>query len=224
MFESTLPDEESKLVDRRQGRDAAAEMARLLEAERSERHRETQELIATLAQMREGQPPGAAQGPATYPEPGHRTDTATHDRNIAAAAANDALHGDESRAAPGDGTHAPPIAHAARRRRGPGGALLALLAVAILVSGAWALLAPESTFQPIDAPEALTKQYVIPGFAHLERLGVGLLRPLLHKLGIPLAPEHVFTALMVVLAFLVLRGMWRALLRGRREARMQRAV
>src|SRR5574343_357370 len=58
MFESVDPqDPEKHLVDRRQGgRDAgSAELSRLMAAERAERQRQNEELIAALAQLKAGQ-------------------------------------------------------------------------------------------------------------------------------------------------------------------------
>ena len=57
----------------------------------------------------------------------------------------------------------------------------------------------------------------------VERFAVKLIAPVLHKLGLGIAPEHVFIALLVLLGLLVLRDFYRQMveLLTRRRARLQ---
>ena len=187
MFESALPnDPEMRLHDRRQGtRDASVEMAKLMEAERLERHKETQQLIAALGQL--------------------KGDAATSDETQHPLAS---LRTRQTPALP-DSTPPP------RKRKTM--LFLGVLAVLILASGVWALVAPQTALQPVAASGDLAKEYVVPGFRHVEDVGVTLLAPVLDKLGIPIAPQRVLMILMVLLALLVMRDFYRQLSASRRK-------
>lgn len=189
MFESSLPnDPQMRLHDRRQGtRDASTEMAKLMEAERLARQKETQQLIAALGQLKGEAAPSAEDPP------------------IAMASLR-------TRQAP------EPVAtrqQPPRKSRTP--VFLGLLVVLILASGVWALVAPQDAMQPVAASGELAKNYVVPGFRQVEDFGVTLLRPVLDKLGIPVAPQRVLMILMVLLALLVMRDFYRQLTASRRR-------
>jgi hypothetical protein len=185
MFESALPnDPQMRLHDRRQGtRDASVEMAKLMEVERLERHKETQQLIAALGQRR-GEAPEETQP---------------------------ALASLRTRQATPAPINTPPP----RKRKTM--LFLSLLALLILASGVWALVAPQAALQPVAASGELAKDYVVPGFRQVENFGVTLLAPVLNKLGIPIAPERVLMILMVLLALLVMRDFYRQLVNSRRR-------
>ena len=210
MFESTLPnDPETRLHDRRQGsRDTTDALAKLMEAERSERARETQELIAALAQLKGEQPPAHAASNA---------DPSVAEAPIAMETLRSRL-ADAPAAAPAVVTVQP-----IRKRRSRVALLMGLAALCIVLSGIWTLVVPQATFQPAAAAAAsgqLAEKYVAPGFNQLEDIGVFMLTPLLDKLGIQMAPERVFTILLAIAGFLVLRGFYRQITRLRtRHAR-----
>jgi hypothetical protein len=186
MFESTLPDPESRLHERRQGgnRDATGDFVKLMEAERVERQRENLELIAAL---KSGQP--AAQMAQSSPVP---------DLEIRPP------------------TPTPPLPTPNKKRVS---ILLSVFAVLILLSGVWALVAPQDAIQPVELSGQLAKSYVVPGFKQVEHFGVSLLTPVLDKFGIPIAPERVFLFLMVLLALAVVRDFYRQLGRSRQRAK-----
>jgi membrane protein implicated in regulation of membrane protease activity len=48
-------------------------------------------------------------------------------------------------------------------------------------------------------------------------MGVALLTPLLDKLGIPIAPQRVFTALLVLFSLMVLRDLYRQIKQSARR-------
>ena len=190
MFESIDPNEPEKhLLDRRQGNrsDDGPGLTKLMEAERAERHKETQELISALAQLKAGNAATAAGETASVPPP-----TAA-----AAPAAPEAIPA------------APPV----RTRRVS--KLTLVLGIVLVLAGVWILFGPAATVQPTAITGELTEKYVAPGFSQVENFGAELLRPLLKKLGIDIAPERVFTALLVLVAFLVLRDFYRQFVNSR---------
>ena len=203
MFESTLPnDPETRLHDRRQGsRDTTDALAKLMEAERSERARETQELIAALGQLK-GESPTA------------------HDSPIAMETLRNRLTDMPVSAPSPAAISVQPV----RKRRNKFAMLMGFAALCIVLSGVWTLVVPQAKFQPAAAAAAsgqLAEKYVAPGFNELEEIGVFMLTPLLNKLGIPMAPERVFTILLVIVGFLILRSFYRQFgrARARRTAR-----
>lgn len=190
MFESSLPnDPQMRLHDRRQGsRDASAEIAKLMEAERLARQRENQDLIAALGQLR---------GDAGNAEEAKLAMASLRTRQAAEPA--------------------PVAAPAMPPRKSRTMVLLSLFALLVLASGVWALVAPEAALQPVAASGELAKSYVVPGFKQVENFGVTLLRPVLNKLGIPIAPERVLMILMVLLALVVMRDFYRQLSASRKR-------
>jgi hypothetical protein len=198
MFESHLPDPESRLIERRQGGRAAGDneaLAKMMASERDERRKEREEFLAALGELKSGgaqADPGAAPSPA----PGERVlEPASLHQRVPVR------NGDAETAATATPT--------APRRRRPSLWLLSILALAILVSGVWSLVSPGSIVQPGEAAGALTRDYVLPGYRQVERVGVTLLDPIVHKLGLPISAQHVFTAIVVLIALLVLRDFWR---------------
>jgi hypothetical protein len=209
MFESHLPDPESRLIERRQGGDRGASneaLAKMMASDRDERRKEREEFLAALGEMKSGAAQGAAM-PA---------DAGTQERVLEPAAL-----GQRVPVRSGDAA-TPPSAPAAPHRRRPSLWLLSILALAIIVSGVWSLVAPGSILQPGEAAGALTRQYVLPGYRQVEHVGVTLLDPVVHKLGLPISAQHVFTGIVVLIALLVLRDFWRQfaqLLHRRRATR-----
>ena len=112
-----------------------------------------------------------------------------------------------------------------RKRRNRFAILMGFVALCIVLSGIWTLVVPQATFQPAASAAAaasgeLAEKYVAPGFNQLEDIAVFMLTPLLKKLGIPMAPERVFTILLVIVGFLILRSFYRQIKRTRvRRAR-----
>jgi hypothetical protein len=204
MVESSLPEADA-LVDRRRGGDRGGDsteaLARIMEVERSERQKENQVLIAALAQLKDahGQP---AESPAD---------------------AIAALQGRRGHVVVPDTGHTPPaepyVPPPPAKRKSRAMVLVSILAIFILLAGAWTLLAPRTAVEPTATAAATTGQlaekYVAPGFAQVEDFGVKLLRPVLKKLGLHIAPERVFTALMVLLALVLLRDFYRKITRPR---------
>lgn len=131
--------------------------------------------------------------------------------------------------APGGSSHAPdPVvraaaapAAAARRRPRIGGILLAMFVTILVAWGIWILVAPSAAVPGVGDANIVTSEYVAPAYRRAEQLGAALLAPLLLKLGIHLPPERVFTALMLVIALLVLRNLGRSMLANRRPRRQQ---
>ena len=202
MFESTLPnDPETRLHDRRQGsRDTTDALAQLMEAERAERARETQALIAALGQLK-GEQPRAQKAPVAEAPIGMETLRSRRTDTPASAPTPAAV----------------PV-QPVRKRRSRFAMLMGFAALCIVLSGIWTLVVPQATFQPAAAAaasEQLAEKYVAPGFNQLEEIGVFMLTPLLKKLGIPMAPERVFTILLVIIGFLVLRSFYRQITRPR---------
>jgi hypothetical protein len=203
MFESSLPEGDARLVDRRNGErggDSAEALARIMEVERSERQKENQVLIAALAQLKD-----ARTQPAESP-----------------ADAIAALQGRRGHVVVPDTGHTPPaepyVPPPPAKRKSRAMVLVSVLAIFILLAGLWTLVAPQSAVQSAQATAVtgqLAEKYVAPGFAQVEGFGVKLLRPVLAKLGLHIAPERVFTAIMVLLALVLLRDFYRKLTRSR---------
>lgn len=191
MFESSLPD--ATPLDRRQGRDASGEFAKLMERERTERQKENQDLIAALAQLKAAPAAGVAQ------------DTAPLADTQASRAPEPVLV-----AAP-----AYPSAPAPRKRRVP--MLLTLLAILIIATGVWSLVVPQTPMQASDVPGELAHRYVVPGFYQLEHVSVEWLRPRLHRYGIGIAPEWVFDGVLVLIAWTILRRLMRSFVDAHRR-------
>lgn len=192
MFESIDPEDPGKhLLDRRQGNrgEDGAALAKMMEAERAERHKETQELISALTQLKAGNP-GAGAGAGEPSTAANMTGGATAPETVT-------------------GAFRPP----ARKRRVS--KLTVALGIVLVLAGVWILFGPDATIQPRAITGELTEKYVAPGFSHVESIGADLLRPLLKKLGIDIAPERVFTALLVLVAFLVLRDFYRQFVNSR---------
>ncbi len=68
----------------------------------------------------------------------------------------------------------------------------------------------------MDGAGKLTHDYVLPAYRQAEQVGAALLEPLLRRVGIDIAPERVFTEVMMVIALLVLRNLYRSMIRARR--------
>lgn len=190
MFESVDPsDPEKHLHDRRQSREESASLTKMMEAERAQRQKDNQELIAALAQLKAGSPeaPAAAvQSAAEMIQPVQQ--------------------------APDPVPSTPP-----RKRK----SLLALFAtaftIALVLAGLWVLFGPKDAVQASAVTGEITQKYVAPGFAQVESMGVALLTPLLDKLGIPIAPQRVFTALLVLFSLMVLRDLYRQIKQSARR-------
>jgi hypothetical protein len=196
MFESHT-DPEERLLDRRGGGESRDAVARLLEAERAARQRDNQELIAALAELK-GMPMQAS--PSLAP-----------DTNAMPAAMNSPL------------PPPPAAAPAAAPPRRSSMLFLTLIAACLLASVVWQLVAPRSPIQPIAVSGEIAQQLVAPGFRQVEAFAVRLIAPVLQKLGLGIAPEHVFFALLALIGLFVLRDFYRQFveLLTRRRARLQ---
>jgi hypothetical protein len=197
MFESHV-DPEERLRDRRGGGESRDAVARLLEAERMARQRENQELIAALAELKGTQAQAAASLSSEF---------------VASV-----------EPAP----EAPPMPSDSPSNRAPAPRrssmwFLTLIAVCLLASVAWQLVAPQSPIQPIAVSGEIAQQLVAPGFRQVEGFAVRLIAPVLRKIGIGIAPQHVFYALLALIALFVLRDYYRQFreLLTRRRARVQ---
>lgn len=190
MFESVDPnDPEKHLHDRRQSREDNAALGKIMEAERAQRQKDNQELIAALAHLKSGNP----DAPAT-----------------AVQSASELIQPVQQAADPVPST--PP-----RKRK----SLLALFAtaltIALVLAGIWVLFGPKDAIQATAVTGEITEKYVAPGFTQVESMGVALLTPLLDKLGIPIAPQRVFTALLVLFSLMVLRDLYRQIKQSARR-------
>jgi hypothetical protein len=107
------------------------------------------------------------------------------------------------------------------RRPRIGGILLAVFVTILAAWGIWILVAPSAAVPGVGDASEVTNAYVVPAYQQVEQLGAALLEPLLRKLGIHIQPERVFTALMLVIALLVLRNLGRSMLANRRPRRQQ---
>ncbi|HWI23576.1 MAG TPA: hypothetical protein VNS59_01480 [Lysobacter sp.] len=197
MFESHV-DPEERLRDRRGGGESRDAVARLLEAERMARQRENQELIAALAELKGAQGQAAASPPSEF-----------------VASVEPAP---EAPPMPSD-NQSPDRAPAPRRSSMW---FLTLIAVCLLASVAWQLLAPQP-IQPIAVSGEIAQQLVAPGFRQVEGFAVRLIAPVLQKAGLGIAPQHVFHALLALIGLFVLRDFYRQFreLLTRRRARVQ---
>lgn len=207
MFESHLPDPESRLVDRRRGADRDS-LVKLMATERDERRKERDELLAALDQLKSGAPPG------TVPTPG---ESVPHADDPAPVATPQQVPVRSDYVAPPFQASRPPP-------RRPSLLLLSILALAIVVSGVWALVAPGSIMQPGEATGMLARDYVLPGYLQVKHVAIDLLTPLVRKTGLPITPEHLFTTIVVVVGFLVLRDFWHQLTQALRRRRRRRAA
>ena len=190
MFESVDPnDPEKHLHDRRQSREDNAALGKIMEAERAQRQKDNQELIAALAHLKSSNP----DAPAT-----------------AVQSAAELIQPVQQAADPVPST--PP-----RKRK----SLLALFAtaltIALVLAGIWVLFGPKDAIQATAVTGEITEKYVAPGFTQVESMGVALLTPLLDKLGIPIAPQRVFTALLVLFSLMVLRDLYRQIKQSARR-------
>jgi hypothetical protein len=103
-------------------------------------------------------------------------------------------------------------------RRGPriGSILLAVFVAILAAWGIWILVAPSAAVPGVGDAGQVADAYVVPAYRQAEQVGAALLRPLLHKLGIALPAERVFTGLMLLIALLVLRNLYRSMVASRR--------
>ena len=104
---------------------------------------------------------------------------------------------------------------AVRRRPRIGSILLAVFVTILAAWGIWILVAPSTVVPGVGDASQVTSEYVVPAYRQAEQLGAAVLQPLLHKLGIGIQPERVFTALMLVIALLVLRNLYRSMIANR---------
>jgi hypothetical protein len=112
---------------------------------------------------------------------------------------------------PGHAPVSPP-----RRRPRIGTILLTVFVTILAAWGIWILVAPSTVAPVVGDASQVTSEYVVPAYRQAEQVGAALLQPLLRKLGIGLPAERVFTALMLLIALLVLRNLYRSMLASRR--------
>jgi flagellar basal body-associated protein FliL len=208
MFESIDPNEPEKhLHNRRQGgREDNSALTKMMETERLERQKQNEELIAALAQLKSNGP-----------------DNPQGSMNASVA----------SISAQTTGHSAPPpyipVPASPPKRKNKTIIFISLMFITLALAGAWILFSPQNALQATAATDTavalgddITTQYVAPGFAQVEQIGAELLRPLLLKLGISVAPERVFTLLLVLIGFLILRDLFRQFTSSRaRNARQK---
>ena len=106
-----------------------------------------------------------------------------------------------------------------RRRSRIGTVLIGLFALGLAAWAIWILVGPSASLAPIADSGKITQQYVMPAYKQVEQIGAALLEPLLRKLGIDIAAERVFNALVMLAALLVLRNLYRSMRRTRRMSR-----
>ena len=101
--------------------------------------------------------------------------------------------------------------------------IFALLTLTLALAAVWVLaFSSKASVAPGEIGASLAHEYVAPGFSQAEHYGVMLLKPVLDKLGIGIAPERVFTFLLVIIGFLILRDLYRQFIGSRlRRARQQ---
>ncbi len=190
MFESVDPnDPEKHLHDRRQSREESASLTKMMEAERAQRQKDNQELIAALAQLKTGNP-----------------------ESPSVAAMSAAAPAASIQQAPEPVPSAPP-----RKRKSLMTMFATAFAIALVLAGIWVLLGPKDTVQASAVTGEIAEKYVAPGFAQVESMGVALLTPVLDKLGIPIAPQRVFTALLVLISLMILRDLYRQIRQSARR-------
>lgn len=203
MFESIDPNQPDKhLHNRRQGaREDNSSLTKMMETERAERQKQNQDLIAALAQLKTNgteQPQGSM----------HAAVAATNAQILSQTATSAEMAVPET----------PP------KRKNKSIIFISLLFITLALAGAWILFSPQNTVQATVATDTavaigddITQKYVAPGFAQVEKIGAELLRPLLNKLGISIAPERVFTILLVLIGFLIIRDLFRQFMSSRRR-------
>lgn len=121
-------------------------------------------------------------------------------------------------AAPATAGPAPGMETPVRSRRPRAGAIfLALFSLVLVAWVLWILVAPSVSLEPVADTNKLTHEYVMPAYKQAEQVGAALLDPLLRRLGVGIPPERAFTALMMVVALLVLRNLYRSMARARRR-------
>lgn len=181
-------------VERRRNSDRNGDaIAQLMAQEREERQRANEQLIAAFDRLHH--PLADPQHPATDAVPPPVAAPSSSSAPIPA-----------------------PAGSAAPRRPRIGTVFIAVFTLVLAAWALWILVAPSV---PLDAVEGdkIARQYVLPAYQQAEQVGAALLAPLLRKLGIGIAPERVFTALMLLIALLVLRHLYRAMQDARRRHR-----
>jgi len=179
--------------ERRRGADRSSDaLAQLLENERLERQRASEKLLAALGEIKAGAPDaGAAASPLpTTPLPTTPTPMPAY-------------------------YPVPPPKRGFRL----GTPLLGIFVLILACWGVWILVSPSIDAEAIGSTDQLAHRYVMPAYKEVEQVGAAVLRPLLQKLGIHIAPDRVFTSIMLVLALLVLRNLYRSMADARRRTR-----
>lgn len=144
-----------------------------------------------------------------------------HDELIAVFDRLHQLPHDASNPQPG-AAHAPPLAPPpappASKRPRVGMILVTCFALLLGLWAVWILIAPSVPAEVADGGK-LAQQYAIPAYHRVVEAGASLLAPLLRKLGIGIAPDRVFTSLVLIVALLVLRNLYRSMLDAHRRHR-----
>lgn len=179
-------------VERRRRSDGDGEaIARLMETERAERSRANEELIAALDRLHAVQHAPHAEAPA---------------QRIEAPVL--------------EATRVAPDLPAQRPRQLRLGTVFTAVFVTVLAAWiVWVLIAPSLPVSQVGDAGKLTHQYVVPAYRQIEQFGAALLQPVLRKLGVHIAPDRAFTAIMLVIALLVLRNLYRSMVDARRRLR-----
>lgn len=181
--------------ERRRGADRGSDrnseaLAKLMEEERLERQRSNEQLLAALGEIK-GSKNDAA--PASIPV-----------------------------SIPTTVTPMPayyPIQPAKKRGSRKGMLLLGLVVLILASWGIWTYMSPSINAETIGNTGKVTQQYVLPVYNQVKQAGGALLKPVLNKLGIHIAPARAFSWIMMVLALLVLRNFYFKMADARRRAR-----
>lgn len=176
--------------ERRRGADRSSDaLAQLMENERLERQLANEKLLAALGEIKAAAPDAGA---AAAPSPLPITPTPM----------------------PAYYPVPPP-----KRGFRIGTLLLGIFVLVLAGWGMWIVVSPSIDAEAIGSTDQLAHRYVMPAYKEVEQVGAAVLRPLLQKLGIHIAPDRVFTSIMLVLALLVLRNMYRSMADSRRRTR-----
>lgn len=172
------------------GEDIAAIVAKVMAAEREERHRDREVLIAALSERR-------------------RRSDALAERRSAPLLQGAIGHDPSAGAKPAPPPLSPPPP---TPRRSPVAVLAIVLILLLVAAGVWTILAPESSLAFFNVPEAWSGR-IASMYGRIEAFAVALLEPMLEKMGIGVAAEHVFTGLLALVALVVIRDLIRGLSR-----------
>lgn len=190
---AAAPAQQAEGGERRRGADRSSDaLAQLMENERLERQRANEQLLAALGEIKAGASEAVAVSSPLPTSPLPTTPTPM----------------------PAYYPVPPP-----KRSFRLGTLLLGVFVLILACWGIWIVVSPSIDAEAIGSTDQLAHRYVMPAYKEVEQVGAAVLRPLLQKLGIHIAPDRVFTSIMLVLALLVLRNLYRSMADARRRTR-----